>query len=144
LAGVGVLSVLLAVTLRVSSAITVGLFALAAEYVLLEAAGHVATFSIVAYAAGLVVLAEILLWLRQLPSSARVDAAVVAGWARGVALIALGTIVLTVVVLAAAGLQIPGAVSGALAGAAAVVFLLALVWALGRGRRAGDERRKGP
>ena len=74
LAGLGLIFVLAAVVFRRPFAVAAGLFALAAEYVLVEVTGHVPTVSLAGYAAGFVVLAEVLLWQGQLPSAARMDA----------------------------------------------------------------------
>ena len=134
LAGLGLLFVLAAAVFRVRFAVAAGLFALAAEYVLVEVTDHVATVSIAGYAVGLVVLAEVLLWSGQLPSPARMDVAVVARWLQGVAATALAGAALALVVLAAAGFQIPGVLSGTMAGAAAAAVMLALPWLLLRRR----------
>jgi hypothetical protein len=130
LAAFGLLFVLAAVVFRARSAVGPGLFALAAEYVLAEVTGRVATASIVGYAVGLVILAEIVLWQGMLPSPARMDTAVLTRWLRGVVLIGLGGAVLAVVVLAGADLAIPGAISGAIAGSGAGILLLAIPWLL--------------
>ena len=62
LAGLGLLFVLPAVVFRTRFATAAGLFSLAAEYVLVEVTDRVAILSIAGYAAGLVILAELLLW----------------------------------------------------------------------------------
>lgn len=49
---------------------------LGAEYVVVESTGHVSAVSVVAYAAGLIVLCELIFWLAELPA-ATIDAAVV-------------------------------------------------------------------
>ncbi len=134
LAGLGLLFVLAAAVFRVRFAVAVGLFALAAEYVLVEVTDHVATVSIAGYAVGLVVLAEVLLWSGQLPSPARMDVAVVTRWLRGVAATALAGAALALVVLAAAGFRMPGVLTGTIAGAAAAAVMLALPWLLVRRR----------
>jgi hypothetical protein len=137
LAAVGLFSVLVAVVFRARSAVAVALFALAAGYVLVEVAGRLATVSVAAYSVGLIVLAEVLFWPVQLPPRARVDRKVVVRWAQRVALAAIGAALLAFLVLVAAGLEIPGAVYGAILGAAAALLLLAVPWLLTRFRRAG-------
>jgi hypothetical protein len=118
LAIVGLLFTLLALFFRVR--FTGGaLFALGAEYVLVEAIGGASTFSIVAYAAGLVVLTELLLWRGQLPAAGFVDGRAVAIWLRNVGLVAVAGAVLGLVALAASGFQIPGTLTAALVGCAA-------------------------
>jgi hypothetical protein len=138
LAAVGLLFTLLALFLRVRFT-GVALFGLAAAYVLVEATDRAGAFSIVAYAAGLVVLAEVLLWLGQLPVSAVVDAAALVAWARNLGLVALAGAVLGLVALAASGFQIPGALAGTLVGCAAAVLLLTLPWLLLRRRADRDK-----
>jgi len=120
------------VVFRVRSAMAAGLFALAAEYVLVEVTDRVPAVSIAGYAVGLVVLAELLLWSGQLPSPARMEVAVLTRWLQGVALTAAAAAGLAIVVLAAAGFQIPGAFTGTIGGAAAAAVLLALPWLLVR------------
>jgi hypothetical protein len=130
LAALGLVFVLVAVAFRARFAVGAGLFAIAAEYVLVEVAGKVATASIVGYAVGLVVLAEIVLWHGLLPSPARMDTAVLTRWLQTVALTGLGAAVLAFVVLAGAGLTIPGATPAAIAGSGAGILLVAIPWLL--------------
>lgn len=139
LAAVGLPCTLLAIFVRARFA-GAALFTLAAAYVLVEVTGRAGRLSVVAYAAGLVALAEILLWSAQLPSSARVDTRAVTLWLRNLAAIAVAGAALGVVALAASGFQIPGATAGALVGGAAALALLALPWLLVR--RAGRRRQK--
>lgn len=117
------------------------LFALAAEYVLVEAAGRANTFSIVAYAAGLVVLAELLFWLGQLPASALVDRRAVTLWLRNVVALAVAGALLALLALVASGYQLPGTLAGTLVGCAAAAVLLTLPWLLLKKRGERDQRR---
>jgi hypothetical protein len=144
LAVVGLPCTLLAIFVRARFA-GVTLFTLAAAYVLVEATGRAGRFSVVAYAAGLVVLAELLLWPAQMPSGARVDRRAVTLWLRNVAAVAVAGAVLGIVALAASGFQIPGTSAGALVGGAAALALLALPrLLLGRmGERRKGERGRG-
>jgi hypothetical protein len=137
LAGAGLFFALVAVVFRARFAVGVALFALAGGYVLIEVAGRLATISVAAYAVGLIVLAEVLSWPAQLPLRARVDRKIVVRWAQRVALMAVGAALLALLVLVAAGLQIPGAVYGAVLGAAAALLLLAVPWLLTRFTRVG-------
>jgi hypothetical protein len=93
----------------------------------------------VAYAAGLVVYTEILLWLGQVPSSALVDGRVLAIWLRNLGLTALAGALLALVALAATGFQMPGALAGPLVGCAAAAVLLAVPWLLVRKRGGGKQ-----
>jgi hypothetical protein len=139
LAALGLLSALGSLLFRLRFVLAPGLLALAAEYVLVETSGRVPAVSLAGYSAGLVVLAEVLLWQRELPTPARMDVLVLVRWLQGVGLSALAAAVLAFIVLFAAGLQLPGPAWGALAGAAAGMLLLALPWLLlrGRGSRGG-------
>ena len=102
------------------------LFALATEYVLAESAGRVPAVSVTGYAAGLIVMAELLLWAGQLPRRGRADWAVAAAQAVTLAVLALAGAVLALAALAVAGLRLPGVWTGALVGMAAAAALLAL------------------
>jgi hypothetical protein len=114
----------------------VALFTLAAGYVLAEATGRVPALSVVGYAAGLILMAELLMWAAQLPRTARADAAVALRQALALAVAAFAAAALALVTLAAGGLRLPGPWTGALLGTAAAAALLALPWLLLR-RTAG-------
>ncbi len=84
-------------------------------------------------AAGLITVTELLLWSKRLPRPAQADRAVPAGQLLTLATLAVAGAVLTVAVLGAASLRLPGALE------AAAVALLALSRLLlrnstGRGR----------
>lgn len=113
------------------------LFLLAGEYVLAEATGHVPAVSVTAYAAGLILLAELLLWAAQLPRRARADRAVAVRYLITLAVLAFAAALLALIVLAASSVRLPGALAAALLGTAAAVTLLALPLLLAR--RAGHE-----
>jgi hypothetical protein len=129
LAAIGLLCVLTAVLGRGRLA-GPALFALATEYAIVEATGHAPAASVIAYAAGLIVVSELLLWAAQLPRAASADRAVAAGQLMTLAAITLAAALLALAVLAAAGLRLPGALAAALLGTAAAVALLALPWLL--------------
>jgi hypothetical protein len=141
LAAVGVLCVLLALAAR-GLFTGAALFTLALEYALAEVTGRVPAGSVIGYAAGLIVVSELLLWSARLPRSASADRAVAAGHVLALALLAVAAAVLAVAVLAAAGLRLPGALEAALLGTAAAVALLALPWLLLR--RSVDRTTGGP
>ncbi len=98
-----------------------------------DAAGHVPAGSVIGCAAGLITVTELLLWSKRLPRPAQADRAVPAGQLLTLATLAVAGAVLTVAVLGAASLRLPGALE------AAAVALLALSRLLlrnstGRGR----------
>jgi hypothetical protein len=133
LAGLGLLLALLALTLRPRVTV-LAVLSLAAEYVLVEISGRVSTLTVVGYAVGLAVFAELVLWAAELPASGRADVAVVSGGLRGLVLIAIGAAALALLVLVASGLQIPGAVPATIAGVTAAAALLVLPWIMVRRR----------
>jgi len=106
------------------------LFTLATEYTIVEATRHSPAASVIGYAAGLIVVSELLLWSAQLPRSAVTDRAVAAGRLALLTAIALAAALLALAVLAAAGLRLPGALEAALLGTVAAAALLALPWLL--------------
>src|SRR6266536_3606209 len=75
LAAIGLLCVLTALLGRGQLA-GPSLFTLATEYTIVEVTGHAPAASVIAYAAGLIVVSELLLWAAQLPRSATADRAV--------------------------------------------------------------------
>jgi len=107
------------------------LFTLATEYTIVEVTGHAPAASVIAYAAGLIVVSELLLWAAQLPRSATADRAVATGRLTLLtASRAAAAALLALAVLAATDLRLPGALAAALLGTAAAVALLALPWLL--------------
>jgi len=106
------------------------LFTLATEYTIVEVTGHAPAASVIAYAAGLIVVSELLLWAAQLPRSATADRAVATGRLTLLTAIAAAAALLALAVLAATDLRLPGALAAALLGTAAAVALLALPWLL--------------
>ena len=124
----------------------VALFTLAAEYSIVEATGHVPAASVIAYAAGLILVSELLLWSAQLPRSARADRAVATQRLTTLAAIALAAALLALAALAGTGLQLPGALEAVLLGTAAAAAMLALPWLLLRhvGSRGAHWHPAGP
>ncbi|MGH3231689.1 MAG: hypothetical protein ACRDOH_00100 [Streptosporangiaceae bacterium] len=134
LAAAGLLCVLLALLARGIFA-AAALFTLAIEYTVAEATGCVPAGSVIGYAAGLIVVSELLQWSARLPRSAVADRAVAAGHLLTLAVLAVAAAVLAVAVLAAASLRLPEALEATLLGTAAAVALLALPWLLLRKAR---------
>jgi hypothetical protein len=121
-----------AAALRWLGFVGAALTCLAGEYLLTEAAGSVATVSLVFYAAGLLVLCELIFLAGQLRALSRVDGAGLAAWLRHLALTGVASAVLAVVTLAAARLRVAGSLTITIVGSAAVVILLGLPWFLSR------------
>ena len=110
---------------------------LTAAYAAAESFGHVRIVSVPAYAAGLIVLCELLFWSAELPLSARVDLAVVGGRLLSLAVIALAAIALAPIALLATTLQLSSALFAAVLGSLAAAALLAIPWLLLRRLGAG-------
>jgi MFS family permease len=134
LAVLAVVCVAVAVVLR-GRLTGVALFLLAAEYVVVEAADRAGPLSVVAYAVGLIMLCELLLWSGQLPRKAAADRAIVTQRVLTLGLIALAAALLALVTLAAAGLRLGGSIQGALVGVAAAIVALLLPLLLVRTNR---------
>lgn len=120
---------------------------LAAEYVVVDVSGDVSAATVIAYAAGLILLAELLQWPSVVAASALADPTVVTAKAVMLAALTAAAALLALVVLASTSLELPRAFEAALLGSAAAVTLLALpgFQAGGRGRRLqadGDEARR--
>ncbi|MHB8059525.1 MAG: hypothetical protein ACYDHO_01670 [Gaiellaceae bacterium] len=112
------------------------LFLLGAEYVSAESTGHAAAVSVVAYAAGLIVLCELIFWLAELPKAGAVDLSVIA---RRLLLLALTGIVAAAVApvaLLGTSVRLGSAVAALLLGAlaAAALLVIPLLLVLQRGR----------
>jgi hypothetical protein len=110
------------------------LFLLATAYTVAESFGHVRIASVPAYAAGLIVLCELLFWAAELPPSARVDLAVVGGRLLSLAVIAVAAVALAPIALLATTLQVSSALFAALLGSLAASMLLAIPLVLLRAR----------
>jgi hypothetical protein len=139
LAVVGVLLVILAVVWlgRLTGA---ALFILAAEYLAVEVAGRVPTVSVVAYAAGLSVLCEILFFHDLLRASDAVDRRVVGERLLYLGIVGSGAALIAALVLVAGGRWTFAALEASLAGMAAAVLLCAIPWVLARhGRGRGQK-----
>jgi len=106
------------------------LFALAAEYVATETAGHTGAWTVAAYGAGLVVVTELLLWSGGLPRNGLADRRVVVDRLLSLAGIAAAAVALAGLVLAAGSLRLAAAPAAATLGTLAAVALLALPWLL--------------
>jgi hypothetical protein len=108
------------------------LFLLAAEAVTAESSGHLPPSSMVAYAAGLIVLSELLVWSGELPRRGVAETALVAQRLLLLAALALAAALLALVALAAGGAVVLGALAAALIGAPAALALLLLPRLLAR------------
>ncbi|MGZ4386400.1 MAG: hypothetical protein ACXVZO_05685 [Gaiellaceae bacterium] len=131
LGGLGTLLALLAAVLR-GRLLGAALFALGAEFVTAEATGHIPAVSVVAYAAGLIVLSELVLRSAELPLRGEVDAALAAEGLLLLAGLALAAALLALLALAAGGATVPGGAEAALIGCSAAIALLALPRLLAR------------
>jgi hypothetical protein len=125
LAGIALLCTLLAIVSR-RRFVGAALFALAAEYVVVEATGRAAASSVVAYAVGLIVLSELLLLAAELPRRGLVDATVVASELLVLGGTALAAALLALVALAASAVRLPGGFEAALLGSVAAVAVLGI------------------
>jgi hypothetical protein len=101
-------------------------FFLGAAYVVDEASGRASASSVVLEVVGLVVLAELLLWLPELPARGRADVRVVTGRIRSLTAIALGTSLLALVTLAATEVRLGAPAAGGVLAVLAAGVLLAL------------------
>jgi len=97
-----------------------------AEYAIVDAKGDVDAATVIAYAVGLIVIAELLLMLWTTPSGALVDRDLIRHRAVGLSSKAGASALLALVVLAASSLQLPAALGAALLGSTAAVILLLL------------------
>ena len=131
LAALAVALLVMSLLLRVDLA-AFPLFLLAGAYLIAEASGHCATISIVAYAAGLIVLCELQYWSKALPGTLEVDRAVTAHRLLALALIGGSAGMLSLITLAAAFLKLPEALGAVTLGAAASVTLLGLALLVAR------------
>jgi hypothetical protein len=140
LAGLGLFCTVAALTLR--GRLTAGaLFALAAAYAVVDASGDVASSSVIGYAVGLILLAELLAWPQEIPAAALADPAAMATRVVLLGALTATSALLALVVLTAASMQLPGAFEAALLGGAAAVLLLTLPWLLMHSDTHGSEAR---
>jgi len=116
------------------------LFFVAGEYLIVQVTDHVSTLSVVGYAAGLVVLCELLFFGAGLPQSGTVDSGVIVERLLRLTLTGVGAAVVAVLVLAVGGWRTTGVVKAALIGMAAAIVLCGLPWLLTRRRRGEDDR----
>jgi hypothetical protein len=134
LAAVAGASLLVTLPGRVSLLVS-SLFALATEYVIVEATERADPGSVLVYAPGLVVLCELVFWADELPASGHVEG--VPERLLLVAAVAVAAALLALVALAGRTVQLGSAFGAALVGGGAAVCLLAFPLALLRHRRSG-------
>jgi hypothetical protein len=113
------------------------LFLLALEYALAESFADAPVSRLPVYAAGLIVLAELLFWAAELPFSARIDRGVVGARLLSLVLVASLAAALASLTLLAGELEVSSALLAAVLGVLAASTLLATPWLLmrERGRR---------
>jgi hypothetical protein len=138
LGGLGLLFAFAAVLLR-RRFVAAALFTVASEYVVVEATGRAEPVSVVAYAVGLIVLAELLLTAAEYAAHARADRTLVIEKAVAIGRAAVAAALLALVTLTAATVRLPAGFEAALLGSAAAVALLALPWLL-LTRQRGPQR----
>jgi len=102
------------------------LFLLGAEYVVAESSGHLGAVSVVAYAAGLIGLCELLFWLAELPAKASIEATVIGRRLLLLALTGVTAASLALVALLATSVRLSSAIAGLVLGALAAAALLAI------------------
>lgn len=129
LGAVGILLVAVAALVRRRVA-GPALLAIAAEYVVVETTGRVVAATVIAYAVGLVLCAELLFWAGELPRHGLADRSIIADRLVAFALLAAASALLALVALGGSGAQLPGAFAAALVGVLAAAVLLGLPLAL--------------
>ncbi|MGA9762721.1 MAG: hypothetical protein WBQ14_09880 [Gaiellaceae bacterium] len=113
------------------------LFLLGAEYVVAESSGHAAAASVVAYAAGLIALCELLFWLAELPPAATVDLSAIGRRLFLLTLSMLAAASLALIALLATSVRLGSALAALALGALAAAALLAIPLLLLRRRARG-------
>jgi hypothetical protein len=126
----GAAGTLLVVTAAVTrgAGLAAAVVLLGAAYVAVEATGRVPATSVVAYAVGLVAIAELVLGSGELPRAALVERAAVVERGLTLSAIGLASALLALVALAADGVSVGAGFETALVGMLAAVALLALPW----------------
>jgi hypothetical protein len=114
------------------------LLLLASSYVVVESLGRAGSVSIVAYAAGLIALCELLFWSVELPRSARLDPAVFVERLLALAWTVSAGALLALVALLATAVRLDSAFAAAVLGALAATSLLAIPWLLLRRREQSE------
>ena len=110
------------------------LILLGAEYIATESTGHLAAVSVVAYAAGLIVLCELVFWLAELPAAATIDAGVVFRRLLLLVLIGIAAAPSASVALLGSSVRLGSAIVALLLGGLAAAALLAIPLLLVRER----------
>ncbi|HEY5160593.1 MAG TPA: hypothetical protein VII83_05920 [Gaiellaceae bacterium] len=111
------------------------LFLLGAEFVSADSSGHLGAASIVAYAAGLIGLCELLFWFAELPPEASVDATAIGRRLLLLALSGFAAASLALVALFASSVRLGSALAALLLGALAAATLLTIPLLLVRRRQ---------
>jgi hypothetical protein len=119
----------------------ISFFLLAAGYATVEASGHAAIVSVVAYAPGLIVLCELVFWAAELPLGAYVETTVIARRLLSLALTAVAAALLALVALMGTYVRLSSGLEAAVVGALAAALLLVIPLVLLRGREESDRAR---
>lgn len=112
------------------------LLLLGAEYITAESSGHVGAVSVVAYAAGLIMLCELVFWLAELPAAA-IERGVIVRRLLQLALIGVAAVSVAPVALLGTSVRLGSAIGALLLGvlAAALLLTIPLLLVRQRGRR---------
>lgn len=111
---------------------------LATEYVLVETSGRAGGGSVIGFAAGLVVVCELLFWSAELPRRGRVDSAVVSMRLLWLTVVLVATGLLALLALLATAVRLDSALDATLLGTFAATLLLAIPYALLHRRDRGE------
>jgi hypothetical protein len=109
------------------------LLLLGAEYITAESSGQVGAVSVVAYAAGLIVLCELVFWLAELPAAA-IETGVIVRRLLQLALTGVAAVSVAPVALLGTSVRLGSAIGALLLGVLAAALLLAIPLLLVRQR----------
>jgi surface polysaccharide O-acyltransferase-like enzyme len=141
LVALAIVTLALALVLRVNL-VALPLFLLAAGYLVAELSGHCAAVSVIAYAAGLIVVCELIYWSQAIPGALEVDRKISEYRLLALISIAAFSALLSLIALSASFLQIPAAIAAVVLGAAASVALLGLALVAARSSHAVAKGRR--
>jgi hypothetical protein len=110
------------------------LLLLGAEYITAESSGQVGAVSVVAYAAGLIVLCELVFWLAELPAAAAIETGVIVRRLLQLALTGVAAVSVAPVALLGTSVRLGSAIGALLLGVLAAALLLAIPLLLVRQR----------
>jgi hypothetical protein len=110
------------------------LLLLGAEYITAESSGHVGAVSVVAYAAGLIVLCELVFWLAELPAATAIETGVIVRRLLQLALTGVAAVSVAPVALLGTSVRLGSAIGALLLGVLAAALLLTIPLLLVRQR----------